>query len=161
MEHAVLVQIRDGKAIGDDANDGRDGNDNEGNLGGSDSARKAGAAAQAVVEDPGPEEVELLLHAERPEVFERPHGEVGGVIAKEEEGADDIDPGNGEPTRPPQKHKDGHVEVDGRQDAHGAPEVEAAHADRAALLLLVEQKAGDEVAADNKEDEDAGVAVED
>ena len=44
MEHAVLVQIRDGKAIGDDANDGRDGDDKEGNLGGSDSARKAGAA---------------------------------------------------------------------------------------------------------------------
>lgn len=161
MKHGAVMQISDGQGEGDDADDGRDEDDGNRYPGGGHAAFEAGPTAQAVIEDTGPDEVELLFDAERPKMLERPHGGVGGVVTKEEKGAEDIDFGKDQPSGPAKEQKDGDVEVDRRQDAHGAPEVKAAHADGAALLLLVEKKVGDQIAADDEEDKYAGATVED
>jgi len=80
---------------------------------------------------------------------------------KEEQSADDIDSRHRQPPRPAKENDDGDVEIDRRQNAHGAAKIKAAHADGAALLLFVKKKAGNEISADNKEDIHTGAAVED
>ena len=61
-----------------------------------------------------------------------------GVIMKEEEGAEDVEPVESQTASPAEKKEDSDIGVERRKDAHGPAQVEATHADGAALLMLVE-----------------------
>jgi hypothetical protein len=148
---------RNGKA--DNANDWPEENDCDGYFAGLRPAFGSWAA-KAIQEEKRPDEVELFFYAEGPEVLQGPH-QAERVIMKKEERADDVELEDGQPACPAQEQKDSYVDIERRQNAHGAAEVKAAQADGAAFFVLAKQKACDEIAADDEEDEDAGGSVED
>jgi hypothetical protein len=118
-------------------------------------------SSKAVDQEEGPDEVELLLDADGPEVFERPHQVGAPNVVKEKEGADKIDTGENEPSGQAQQDNDSYIEIERRQDAKGAAEVKAAKADGATFFMLLQEQTGDEEATDLKEDEDSGLSIED
>lgn len=123
LEHTGFMQIWNMQKERDHADKRRDEDNGDRDLAGSQAATDARAAREAVIEDARPGELKLLFDAERPEVLQRPHGGVSRVVVKEEEGAVDIDSSDGQATGPAKKQENGDVEIDGRQDAHGAPEI--------------------------------------
>lgn len=159
MKHTPVVQIREGQSERDGADNGRDEDDGDGYFGSSHAALDTGTVAQAEIKNTGPDEIELLLDTERPKMLERPHGG-GCVIMKEEESAEYVDLSNSKTSGPAEQKKHGDIEIDGRQDAHGASKVEAAHADGSALLLFMQEKTGNQIAANNEEDEYARISIE-
>ena len=123
-------------------------------------------------EDQWPEEVELLLDRERPEVAEQRRGlelfEVGLVAEDEvpvgeveERGervaAQRVDPVRLDDRRDDHRHRD--EDADRRQQAPRPPQPEPADPDVAAAPVLAEQERGDQVAADHEEDVDAEEAA--
>src|SRR5437870_504693 len=80
---------------------------------------------------------------------------------KKEECADDVEFEDGQPPCPAEDQKNSDIDIERRQNAHGSTEVKAAQADGTAFFVLAKQKARDEIAADDEEDEDAGGAIED
>lgn len=116
--------------------------------------------AKTIEKEEGPDEVELFPDAERPEVLERPH-QAEGVIMKKEECTDDVELEYWQPACPAQEQKKPDIDVDRRQNAHGPTKAKAAQANGAALFAFTKQKTGDEIPADDEEDEHAGGATED
>ena len=117
-------------------------------------------STQGEEEDEWPDEVELLLHADGPEVLERPHGFRAAEVVEEEERAEDVNSREGEAACEAKEDDDANVEVERRQDAKDAPEVEGTQTDGAVLCMFLQQETGDQEAADFKEDEDPAGSIE-
>ena len=120
-------------------------------------------------QQPGPDQVELLLDAERPEVAERRHvrlGEVVGRLEREPDVADRQggggavlgDPGDLERRQEDRRQhdRDGHGRQRRRQDPAHPPRVEASEVDPAGLRVLAQQEPGDQEARHDEEDVDPG-----
>ena len=155
----VALTYRNSQAEAEDTDDRRDRDDGKRNFCCSKAARVTGFA-KAVKQNDRPHKIELLFDAERPEVLDRPHAGVD-VVMHEEESTENVDAIERQAPGPAEEEEHANISVKRRQNAHGPAKIKAAHADGAAFLLLVEQKAGDEVAADDEEDKDAGATVED
>ena len=123
-------------------------------------------------EQPGPHQVELLLHTERPEMAERRHVRVGEVVGRLDGEPDVADRQGGrravlgdprdlerrqEDRR--QHDRDRHRRQRGRQDPAHASRVEAPEIDPAGLGVLAQQQARDQEAGHDEEDVDAGEAT--
>ena len=120
-------------------------------------------------DDDRPEQVELLLHAEGPEVEDRRRGlagrEVVGRLRRESHVGDEqrgrgrVRRGTGHEERRKEDDgdRDGHEEDDGgrRQDAARSSRVERWEGERPRLTDLAEHEAGDEEPRDHEEDVDA------
>ena len=119
-----------------------------------------------------PDEVELLLDAERPEMAERRRigrGEVVGRLQGEAHvperqrrcGAVLGDTGylEGREEERSRDHRDRDGRQDGRQDAPQPPRIEATEIDPAGLLVLAKQQARDQEPGDHEEDVDAREAA--
>ena len=141
--------------------------------------RRADGAAAAAPE-PGdgeqqgrPDQVELLLDRQRPEVEHRARFDVLGEVVdrllgevpvgRVEGGADDVagdfDRAHGREQQQREDADRGEQDRRERQQPPGAAGVEAAQGDAPGAVDLVEQKAGDEEAGDDEEDVDADVAA--
>ena len=122
---------------------------------------------------PRPDEVELLLDRQRPEVEDRARFEALGEVVDRLRGevpVGDVEGGGGDVPGDfgvAQRRQEDHREdPDGRQQdrrerqqAFGAAGVEAAQADRAAAVELPQQEFGDQEARDDEEDVDPDVAA--
>lgn len=124
--------------------------------------------AQADQQDERPEDVELLLDRQRPEMVQRLFGREAGEVRhvrrdllpvvdvedrRDDRLAELVRLGGAE-DRHPGDHDQEHQE-ERRQQAAGAAEPEAAQVDRALLHELAEQDVGDQVAGEGEEDADA------
>ncbi len=117
--------------------------------------------------DQGPEQVELLLHGQRPQVAQR--GECAGrgvpltdvdlvPVAAVEQPAEEVAAGAAHRVALEQRHVDGDArehDDQGRQQAAGATQPELLEVDEPLALVLTDQQQGDEVAADHEEHLDA------
>lgn len=158
----AVVVVQEGVACQgetDDSNDWLDEDDDDGDLTGFEAAFESWFT-KSIEQKERPQEVKLFFDAEGPEVLQRPH-RANSVVVKEKESADDIKPDDLQPAGPTEEQEKADIGIKGRQDAHGSAKVEAAQTDRATFLMLVQKEAGDEIAADDEEDEDAGIAIED
>ncbi len=119
-------------------------------------------------EDQGPQEVELLLDGQRPQVLEQRRTSYGlevGLLAEDQVPVGDVPQGRQHvPTQPGhlpwQEHdrvgeRDHEDDVEGGQQPPGASHPECLEVYAAPLAPLGEQQRGDEVAADDEEDLDA------
>ncbi len=146
-------------AEAEDADHRGEGNDDQSYFGGGGTSGNL-SFTKAPEQNQRPEEIELFFDTERPDVLNRPKGVVN-IVMDEEERAQDIDAIDSQTSGVPEKKQNPDVDVQRRQNAHAPAKVKASETDRAVSAMLVEQKVGDEIAADDEEDEDPGVAVKD
>ena len=80
---------------------------------------------------------------------------------KEKQGTDEVDASEKDPSCKTQQDSGTDIEIERRKNAKRAAEIKTLEADGAAFFMFLQEQAGDEKSADLKEDEDAGLAVED
>src|ERR1017187_2106621 len=90
----------------------------------------------------GPNEIELLLHADRPQVFHGPHGCAFRKIVEEKDRTDEIIPIECHAASDAQQYYHADIKVERRQDAKRAAKVKAGQANRAPFAVFLQQKAG-------------------
>ena len=124
-------------------------------------------AAEDEDHDQRPEQVELLLHRQRPQVAQRGERPGRGVpladedlvpVAAVQQPADEVAAGAPERVALEQRHVHGQAgeqQEHGRQQAAGTTQPELAEGDAPGALVLGDQQQRDQVAADHEEDLDA------
>ena len=137
-----------------------------------DGTEPASEPAQQHHEDQGPQQVELLLDGERPQVAQQQRTSellevraVGGdevPVGRVRQRRQDLRPQLGRVVTEEEHHDDagaGQQEVERGQEPAGPAGVEAAHTDGARTVVLLQEEHGDQVAADDEEDVDAEEAT--
>ncbi len=137
-----------------------------------DGTEPAPEPAQQHDEDQRPQQVELLLDGERPQVAQQQRTpellEVRAVgrdevpVGRVRQRRQDLRPQLGRLVAEEEHHDDagrGQQQVERGQEPAGPAPVEAAHADGARTVVLLQEQHGDQVAADHEEDVDAEEAT--